>query len=379
MWRASRSLSQSAALASSIRTSPRSGSSAPAATRASVDLPAPDGPIDPQDLARRQRQRDILEDEGVAARVAHRDADQFEPALGIGQQDMRGVGRVGLGEQLVERRERAARLGQRRPLRDDLLERLERAAEQHRGGDDRADRNLALDREQGADAERHRLHEHPHELDQHIVARAGELQLASFRSGRCGDGSRAARRPPGACPGRGSARRCGWRLPGRDRPRHWPAAAALPPARLLRSLVTAMATRIAPGDQHQHAQHGVDQEGDQRNRAGSTAHRTAPSPPGRRAPGAARRTPASPAPSTGRRAPGASRAIRRSRICADSKRLSRSPARISTRVRTPSSAVSVAIARPTMTVIQNRVWTPRSAPPGHRPASCRWSARGTGC
>ena len=133
-----------------------------------------------QYFARRERQRDILEHKRLAARIAHGHPDQLEASLGVGQHQPRRAACVGVDEQLFKRRERAARLGQRRPLPDDLLARLECAAEQHRGGNDRADRNLAPDREQRADPERERLHEHAHELDLDIVSRAGKLQLRTL-------------------------------------------------------------------------------------------------------------------------------------------------------------------------------------------------------
>src|SRR3546814_18005793 len=47
----------------------------------------------------------------------------------------------------------------------------------HRGRDDRADRNLPVDREPGADAQREGLHEHPHEFDEAIVPAARKLKI----------------------------------------------------------------------------------------------------------------------------------------------------------------------------------------------------------
>jgi hypothetical protein len=123
-----------------------------------------------------RRRRDAAQQHRALAGRAHGHLLQGQ-GPGRGRQLGAGHLQARRREQLDQVVQRAARLADHAPGADQLLDRLQGAAHQHRGGDDRARRDLLVDRQPGAQAQGRRLQEHAGELGGRRIAAAGELGL----------------------------------------------------------------------------------------------------------------------------------------------------------------------------------------------------------
>ena len=142
------------------------------------------GPDDAQEFSRRQRQRNPFERESIAARHTHHDALELQRTLRSAERHRLASGLMGLCiEGLVDSVVRVPRIDHVLPGRDDHFQRGQRAPHQHRAGNDRADHDLVLEVQVGAQPVQPDLQQQSHELGQ-CAADAGAVGAAGQRDQR---------------------------------------------------------------------------------------------------------------------------------------------------------------------------------------------------
>ena len=128
--------------APSIVIEPENGGHNPTSVRARVDFPDADGPITAQHFAGPHGECQVGEDQLSCIGGGDAKLVDDEVALGCRQRGAQRRLRLVL-QQLCELAEQLARLDERLPLADSLLDRRQRAAEDDRAGDDRARADIA--------------------------------------------------------------------------------------------------------------------------------------------------------------------------------------------------------------------------------------------
>ena len=188
------------------------GCQMPVSRRARVDLPAALGPMmasasPASEVQRHARQRQLLR-----ARQAERDALDPHTADRPRQRHARLV-LAEMGAQVAQAAIGRARLVQDAPAADDLLHRLQGAAEQDGGGDHHARRSGLRENQVGADRHHHDLHALAQEARRGAEASRSHgwccLAAQAPRPAACASGPAGAR----SCPWPAAPRRCAAILP----------------------------------------------------------------------------------------------------------------------------------------------------------------------
>ena len=184
----SSSRSQRAMSAPSSRTAPACGCQMPSISRTSVVLPDALGPMTPRLSPGSSAKLDALDQRRRLAAGANTTRSTSSRPRGAGSASC-GTVRVRHGL-AAEPLPRAARIDQRFPAADQVLDRLQRAAEQDGRRDHDAGRGVGADHEPGADAEHRHL--------QGLAQRCARARQARRRARRGAPARRAARRAAAA-------------------------------------------------------------------------------------------------------------------------------------------------------------------------------------